>query len=249
MPVEKLSEFFRENPKFALAFSGGADSAYLLRAAQDAGADVRPYFFKTQFQPSFELEEALRLAPGLAVVRADVLNEPEIAANGPERCYRCKRRMLSLLIARAAADGYALVCDGTNATDDAAGRPGMRALAELGIRSPLREAGLGKAEIRRLSREAGLDTWDKPSYSCLATRVPAGTPIDARSLRLIECGEKLLNDLGFSGFRLRLADPLGPAYRLELPEGQIERGRRLLTELAERLGEVELAERRVSEDG
>ena len=217
-----LEQFFSEHPKAALAFSGGVDSAYLLWAGLQAGAEVRPYFVKTPFQPRFELEDALRLCRelgvGLNVVEYDILSDPQVAANPSDRCYHCKRRLFSLLRERAASDGFSLLIDGTNASDDGGGRPGMRALAELEVRSPLRECGLAKERVRALSREAGLFTWDKPSYACLATRVPTGQAITRSCLEKVERGEESLSRLGFRDFRLRLG--FGGA-KLQLLEGQL----------------------------
>lgn len=217
-----LDVFFMHDPRAALAFSGGVDSAYLLWAGLRAGAEVRPYFVKTPFQPRFELEDARRLCRELGVeltvVEFDVLSDPEIAANPPDRCYRCKRRLFSLLKARAAADGLSLLLDGTNASDDGGDRPGMRALAELKVRSPLRECGLTKEDIRALSRRAGLFTWDKPSYACLATRVPTGRAITLSDLKKAERGEEALAGLGFVDFRLRLT---AEGCKLQVPERQL----------------------------
>ena len=179
----ELNDFFKENPRAALAFSGGTDSAYLLYMALKCGAQVRPYYVKTPFQPRFELDDALRLArelgTELTVIEYDILDDGLIAANPADRCYHCKKKLFGLLLReRAANDGFPLIIDGTNASDEAGERPGMRALCELGVRSPLRECGLTKTEIRARSRTAGLFTWDKPAYACLATRVPAGRRID-----------------------------------------------------------------------
>jgi len=135
-------------------------------------------------------------------------------------------------LAQARADGFVCVLDGGNASDDAGDRPGMRALAELGIRSPLRECGIGKAEVRRMAREAGLRVWDKPSYACLATRVPAGTAVSAAALARVERGETALMALGFSDLRLRLREEDG---LLQVREEQLEMARRLLPEIRERL--------------
>ena len=219
-----LNEFFAAHPKCALGFSGGVDSAYLLYAGVQAGADIRPYYIKTAFQPRFEREDARRLAKELGaelcVLDLDVLADPEIAANPPDRCYFCKRRIFSAIQAAARADGFPLVIDGTNASDDAGDRPGMRALAELGVRSPLRECGLTKVDIRRLSREAGLFTWDKPAYACLATRIPTGEAITGEILARVEGAEDALFRLGYTEFRVRV---FHGAARLQLPAGQLER--------------------------
>ncbi len=219
----ELGEFFRENPRAALAFSGGADSAYLLCAALKYGAQVRPYYVKTPFQPRFELDDALRLAKELGseltVIEYDITEDGPVAANPPDRCYHCKKKLFGLLLReRAASDGFSLIIDGTNASDDAGDRPGMRATGELGVRSPLRECGLTKSEIRARSKEAGLFTWDKPAYACLATRIPAGRRIDRELLGRVEGAEEELFALGFTDFRVRV---FHEAARLQLPPGQM----------------------------
>ena len=231
-----LTEFFHENQKAAIAFSGGVDSAYLLYAALQSDADVRAYYVKSAFQPQFELDDARRLAEALSadmrVLDVDILADETVAANPPDRCYHCKRRIFSAIASAAAADGYTLLLDGTNASDDAGDRPGMRALRELSVRSPLRECGLTKPEIRRLSREAGLFTWDKPAYACLATRVPAGERLTAEKLENTERAEDFLFSLGFTDFRVRL---FNGAARLQLPAEQLPR---LLERRAEILSEL-----------
>ena len=165
-----LQEFFRENPRVALGFSGGADSAYLLWEAVNNGAQVRPYYVNSQFQPEFELRDARRLCEELsvelAVIPLDVLGSPKVRENPPDRCYHCKRAIFGALRERALSEGFPVLIDGTNASDDAGDRPGMRALGELSVRSPLRECGISKEEVRERSRAAGLFTWDKPAYAC-----------------------------------------------------------------------------------
>ena len=231
-----LEQFFQENPRCALGFSGGVDSAYLLYAGVKAGADIRPYFIKTAFQPAFELADAQKLAEGLGVevtvLELDALADPRVAANPADRCYFCKQNLFRTLKDRAIADGYPVLLDGTNASDEAGDRPGMRALAELSVRSPLRECGLTKAEIRARSREAGLFTWDKPAYACLATRVPAGETITADILARVEGAEDALFRLGYTDFRVRV---FHGATRLQLPRGQMERAVREAEELRQAL--------------
>lgn len=217
-----LQEFFTEHPKAVLGFSGGVDSSYLLWAAVNAGADIAPYYIQTAFQPAFELEDAKRLCEQIGVklnvIQLDALADPRVAANPANRCYYCKVGLFGALRARAKADGYDLLLDGTNASDDAGDRPGMKALREMEVRSPLRECGLTKAMIRQESRKAGLFTWDKPAYACLATRVPTGRTITPELLRRVEGAETALFALGFTDFRVRLYDD---AARLQLPEGQL----------------------------
>lgn len=218
----KLNQFFQENPKAALAFSGGVDSAYLLYAGLAAGAEIRPFYLKTAFQPAFELEDARRLCrelgAELTVIELDVLALPEVAENPVNRCYYCKKALFGTLWRQAHEAGFDLLIDGTNASDDAGDRPGMKALAELSVRSPLRESGLTKAEIRRLSREAGLFTWDKPAYACLATRVPAGKPLTRDILSRVEGAEAALGALGFRDYRVRVFEG---AARLQISAGQL----------------------------
>ena len=203
----ELTQFFTEHPKAAIAFSGGVDSAYLLYAAIQAGADVTAYCACTEFQPQFELEDATALAASLGArlefLKLSALEDKSIASNPENRCYFCKRRIFSAILERARADGYELLLDGTNASDDLSDRPGSRALAELSVRSPLLEAGLTKEEIRRLSREAGLPTWDKPAYACLATRIPTGEAITREALARTERAESYLSSLGLRDFRVR----------------------------------------------
>lgn len=218
----ELREFFERHPKCALAFSGGTDSALLLCEARRLGADVKAYFVKGPFQPQFELEDARRLAKELGaemeVIETDVLALPEVAENGPRRCYYCKRAIFSLIFERARRDGYDTVIDGTNASDQVDDRPGMQAIAELRVLSPLRMCGVTKAQVRELSAEAGLFTARKPSYACLATRVPTGTAITREALGKVERGEEALREMGFSDLRLRLE---GTGARLELPAAQL----------------------------
>ena len=219
----KLKEFFEKYPRVALGFSGGVDSAYLLYAGKKYGADIRPYFIKTAFQPEFELRDAHRLTEELGieltVVEYDILAETQVAQNPPNRCYYCKSALFGALKQQALKDGYEILLDGTNASDDASDRPGIKAIREMRVLSPLRECGLTKDEIRILSREAGLFTWEKPSYACLATRIPTGEPVSGELLKRIERSEDALSALGFSDFRVRVVHN---AARIQLSKGQFE---------------------------
>ena len=228
----ELSDFFREHPRAALAFSGGADSSYLLWEGLRRAEDLGVYYVKSPFQPAFELRDALRLASELGaavtVLEADPLSEPAVAANPANRCYYCKKLIMSAIRRAAARDGYPLVIDGTNASDDIGDRPGWQALREAGVLSPLRLCGITKGELRRRSREAGLFTWDKPAYACLATRVPTGEPITAEKLAAIEAGEDALFQMGFTDFRLRTRDG---AAKLQFIAGQHETAAARLDEI------------------
>lgn len=205
-----LEQFWKDNPKAAIAFSGGVDSAYLLYSAVHSGAAVKAYYAKTAFQPQFELEDAEKLAAQLGaemeILSLDVLSVPHVKENPANRCYYCKKALFSAITAAAGADGFPLLLDGTNASDQVSDRPGMQALKELSVRSPLRECGLTKAEIRRLSKEAGLFTHDKPAYACLATRIPTGDTITPDKLRRTEAAETFLHTLGLRDFRVRSLD-------------------------------------------
>ena len=234
-----LQEFFQNVPKAAVAFSGGADSAFLLWAAKEYGADVRAYYVRTAFQPAFELADARHLARELqvpvTVIEVDILAVPEAEKNGPKRCYYCKRALFSSLWEAAHRDGYPVLLDGTNASDDAGDRPGMQALRELQVRSPLRECGITKDEVRRLSREAGIFTWDKPAYACLATRIPTGRAITRKDLERVEQAEERLSRLGFSDFRVRLE---GEGARLQVTGEQMELAVQMRRGIAEALRDL-----------
>lgn len=219
-----LQEFFGAHPKAALAFSGGVDSSYLLYAARQLGADVKAYYVKTAFQPEFEYQDALRLASQLGadiqVLTLDVLACPDVTVNPKNRCYFCKQHIFGNILRQAKADGYDTVLDGTNASGQVSDRPGMKALQEMKVLSPLRLTGLTKAEIRSLSREAGLFTWDKPSYACLATRIPTGTEITGADLARTEWAEDHLMSLGFRDLRVRQLS--GDLALVQLPEAQMD---------------------------
>lgn len=219
-----LQDFFTQHPKLALAFSGGVDSAYLLYASLQAGCDVRAYYVKSPFQPQFELEDAKKLADllnaSLTILELDVFEDPSITANPSNRCYFCKKKILTAIRETAKKDGYFVLMDGNNASDDADDRPGMKAVFELEVRSPLRECGITKAEVRRLSKEAGLFTWNKPAYACLATRIPTGDTITLEKLTATEISEQFLSSLGFYDFRIRL---LGSAAKIQVREEQLEK--------------------------
>lgn len=218
-----LQNFFAQYPKVAIAFSGGVDSAYLLYAAKRYAKEIQAYYVKSEFQPQFELEDAIRLAEELTVdlkiLNLNVLAIPCVSDNPSNRCYYCKKAIFTEIIHAAKADGFTALLDGTNASDDADDRPGMKALHELAVLSPLRKYGLTKSEVRRLSKEAGLFTWDKPAYACLATRIPTGEEITSEKLQITELAENYLFSLGLTDFRVRSQN--GHA-RLQVSEKQIQ---------------------------
>lgn len=218
-----LQEFFVHYPKVAIAFSGGVDSAYLLYSAKQFTQEICAYYVKSEFQPQFELEDAKRLADELGVdmkiLTMDVLKVSDVQKNPINRCYYCKKAIFQRIMDAAKSDGYMILLDGTNASDDVNDRPGMKALQELSVLSPLRMCGLTKEQIRNLSREAGLFTWDKPAYACLATRIPSGEEITKEKINDIEEAEGYLFSLGFTDFRIRSRDGHG---KIQLPESQWE---------------------------
>lgn len=212
--------------RLAVAFSGGVDSAFLLWAARRAlpPADLLALTAQGPLFPRRESREAAELAEALGVSRLvldfEALAVPLVAANPPDRCYHCKRALLERLTAAARERGFDLVADGGNLDDLDDFRPGARAVRELGIVSPLKEAGLTKTDIRRLSAENGLPTWDKPAFACLASRVPYGQALTRETLARVERAEDFLLALGFREVRVRCHDQVA---RLEV--GADERSR------------------------
>lgn len=196
----------------AIAFSGGVDSSLLLRIACDvakkANQEILAVTFETKLHPHGDLEEAKSIAQSFGAVHktieVDEFADPEIIYNPIDRCYRCKNLLFQTFINYANSKGYNYLVDGSNYDDLKQYRPGMQALKELKIQSPLLEAKLTKAEVRALAAELGLPTSDKPSAPCLATRLPYGTKFDFEMLELIDIGEKYIRGLGFYNVRLRL---------------------------------------------
>lgn len=231
-----LDRFFADHPCAALCYSGGTDSAFLLHAAVSLGADVMPVFVRTAFCTDIEIEKARSLCSDeglrLQVVTSDVLSDPAIRANGQDRCYHCKKRIFSEVRHLADASGYPEIADGTNASDSAEQRPGTRALAEMDVLSPLRECGITKDDVRRMSREEGLPTWNTPTNSCLATRVDTGVQLSHWILDLVEAAEEKVSDMGFSGFRVRTD---GRVARLQIVASQHDEAMAKSDEIAREL--------------
>ena len=205
--TDVLRDFLLQHKKAALAFSGGTDSSYLLWKMTQCGTDVTAYYVHSPFQPAFELKDARNVAAyagaRMQVLEVNILDCAAVRENPKNRCYFCKQQIFGAIRQAALADGYETLFDGTNASDDADDRPGMKALAELKVLSPLRICGLTKDDVRRRSKEAGLFTWDKPAYACLATRIPAGMPITKEALVRTEEAETFLHRTGFRDFRVR----------------------------------------------
>ena len=210
----------------AVAFSGGADSALVLRACRDflpAGRVAAVTGRSESLKPA-ELARAAELAALLEVpheiVDTEELRSPGYLANGTDRCWHCKDELYTRVGERARALGLAFVVDGLNADDRVEERPGARAAAEHGVRSPLREAGLGKAAVRALSRHLGLPTWDKPAEPCLSSRIPFGTEVTPERLAQVRAAEAVLEGLGFPEHRVRHH---GAVARIEIPAGDLPR--------------------------
>ena len=209
----------------AIAFSGGVDSVFLLKTAVDIlGHNVIALTVAADNFPGWEQREAEAFAKALdirhVIIPWDALTSPDFVENGPDRCYFCKKELLLRMLKTAREHGVPCLADGSNADDDNDYRPGTRAARELGIVSPLREAGLTKREIREQLREAGIAAWDKPSFACLASRFPYGMTITREGLRRVEMAENFFLGMGFRNIRVRHH---GDLARIELDASERER--------------------------
>ncbi len=225
LKLDRLRSSLRELSPLIVAYSGGVDSAVVLAVAvQELGDRVLACIGVSPSYPQREMTDAIELAKSMgAAVRTIDTEEhldPRYAANPANRCYYCKTHLHDRLQDIAAAEGFRTVVDGNNASDDTGDRPGMTAAAEHGVRSPLRDAGLTKADVREIARQMNLRVWDKPAMACLSSRVPTGIAITPQLLQKVEEAEDVLAKLGFRQFRVRHH---GQVARIELREADLPR--------------------------
>lgn len=229
---KQLHAILKQCGRVAIAFSGGVDSALVVKCALDTlgTGNVLALFAQSELLTSDEIEQAISWPERngyartdcLEIVRVQPLEWPEVAANPQARCYHCKRRLYQLFYERMQQRGYSNLLDGTNCDDLNSHRPGLRAIEELGVRMPLVEAGFAKADVRALSRLLHLTTWDRLSSSCLATRIPTGMPITTERLRNVAMFEEHLRRFGFVGCRVRLHSGREDIVQIVIQNSQFE---------------------------
>ena len=219
LKYEKLQKHLKEMGRLVVSFSGGVDSTFLLAVAHEViGNQVTAVTAAGRSVPEWEIEEERGIRH--IVFSFDELEVDGFADNPPDRCYHCKTAILQKVREAAEQVDTVYIAEGSNVDDDGDYRPGKRAVQEARVISPLREAGLTKAEIRQLSKKMGLATWDKPSFACLASRFAYEEPITAEKLRMVELAEKFLREHGFSQYRVRMH---GSMARVEVLPEDLER--------------------------
>lgn len=238
---ERLAAVLRECDSVCIGYSGGVDSVFLAKSAVDVlGAErVLAVTGMSPAYPAVQHETALECAHRFGIphehIGTDELDDPNYAKNSSSRCYFCKSELWTKLLELADRRGYATVLDGSNADDTGDYRPGLQAARELGVRSPLLEAGLTKAEIRELSRRLGLPTWEQPAAPCLSSRLPYGLGVTPRRLEQVEAAEEVVRALGFREFRVRHH---GDAARIEVVPAEIRRALEHASHIDERLRRI-----------
>lgn len=223
--LNNLKNMLAELKSAVVAYSGGVDSTLLIKIAHDvldgkalAITAISPTY------PDSETEDAIKFAKGIGIrhiiVQSNEMDNPNFVSNPSDRCYFCKTELFGICLDYAKREGISVILDGTNADDENDYRPGRKAAKELQVISPLKEVGLTKEEIRFLSREMGLPSWDKPSFACLSSRFPYGTRITMARLQMVGAAEKFLRSLGFRTFRVRYHNDIA---RLELGNDESEK--------------------------
>lgn len=238
--TEQLRALLESLPGAVVAFSGGVDSTFLaFMAAEVLGERALAVTAVSATYPERQREEAVAAAAELGIahriIETNEFEDEHFVANPSDRCYYCKSELYGVLGKTAQEKGGWIVLDGANKDDEADHRPGHRAATEMGVRSPLREVGLTKAEIRELSKEYQLPTWDKPAFACLASRIPYGQTITQENLKRVDQGEEFLRTLGFHEFRLRDHYPVA---RIEVGAAEMDKAWEERTSIAKRLHEL-----------